>query len=507
MRLNKFLINERITMSDKPSDFDDISFSDLDDGDRTAAREVAKLIKENCQKFLKECEGLMMYRGYKGGGGGWSERTVRTDRYPKDTPQEIHDELNNEFEAAFDWPVRSGVFCTGDLNFALGYGNAITIWPKDGYKYAWSTSYRDLYVDANFENAGYGEPDDYMYEEWEREWEDEYGDPSEDGDYENRGNGEFIWDGNYTGEDNRWDAVNHVLNKYVWPDWLDNHSEEIEKAKEWADAIDDDNEEEAERLKKEWEEEFPYADYDIEDYNFNDSDMEDEMRIRVEGEVVDEEHGYFEWDPEISKEDYIDRQIEWYQEEYAGVDVEGIVNEYQDDDLVGAIESGNEICVGPGGNNYYAVDMELSSYVWDIVYDLDDTQQLKFDFVFKPNPKIDKGIWKGNRFFAGFLNKKTKSIDYIMPYRDLIKNKSALTRKPYDHEMNVWQSAGLQPTRLAVPRQVIERYKAGDSFFFVIPSNVNSDFKNVKYEYSFKFGSMSDAQLSAMLSLVIKLAT
>ena len=224
MRLRRFINEARVTsIDDKPNEIEDMA--ELAQDQHEEAAWVGKLIKENCKQWLKESEGKLAWRGYDKGAGsqGWSERHTREDRYPKDTPEEVHDELNNEFQASFGWAARNGVFCTGDPSFAESYGQLVSIWPTDGYEYVWSSTIRDLYTMIDEYGSYGGSPDD---SDWEYEWEDEYGEPS----WDQGGQGLWSYDNTDTGTDIKSDAISWALDEVVWDEWQGQNEDKIEAA-------------------------------------------------------------------------------------------------------------------------------------------------------------------------------------------------------------------------------------------------------------------------------------
>lgn len=69
----------------------------------------------------------------------------RDDRKPKDTPTEIHNQMNDLMEQHYGRKFRNGLFTSGDLNQALGYGTTVyRVFPIGEFEFCWS----DTYVDA-----------------------------------------------------------------------------------------------------------------------------------------------------------------------------------------------------------------------------------------------------------------------------------------------------------------------------------------------------------------------
>jgi hypothetical protein len=492
MRLRKFIAEARVTADDKGNLIgnldDDYPIENMDDDDIEKAREVAKLIKSDCQKYIKESEGHVMYRGVGAASrNDWSVRKVHADRYPKDTPQEIHEELNELFDNAFGWGCRNGIFCTGSMSYAASYGNVVTIYPKDGYKYCWSDMYRDLYADANLGEGSYDS------EYWEEQWEEEYGEPYDD---DIEGNGTWLYNGDDTGEASKMNAIDEAFWD-AWEEWKNENSDRIEKAKEWSDAIDTESDEEVERIRTEFDEDFPYD--DIEDFNLEDEETEMNRQDEVRDDIYG---GDWEWSPAVSLDDYM---YEMESESGYYGDLSSIVDEYQDNELTDAIISEDEIMVGPEKHEYYSVGAALSSLVWEIVYgiqDAGDTKQLKLPFNWHPNKSIDKGIWDGNRFFAGVFNVKTKTMEYIITYRDLKKLVPKL-QKTWAHG---WGHPNVPNPDKWLPREVARRFHQGQSCIFFIPSDAGGKWNALYYQKS-AFLDMADEKIARLLSLHVKLAT
>lgn len=498
MRLRRFINEARVTsIDDKPKEIEDLDELTPDQNDEAAW--VGKLIKENCKQWLKESEGKLCWRGYSKASGkqGWSERHTREDRYPKDTPQDVHDALNNEFEASFGWPARNGIFCSGDPAFAEAYGQLISIWPTDGYEYVWSSSIRDLFTTLDDTHS---EPDD---EYWEEEWKDEYGEPES---WDQGGRGEWMYNGSYMGTDIKSDAIGEALDQDVWGEWKKQNEDKIEAAEAWRATVDLGETIGADEMKAQWDDEYPHD--DIEDFDVEEN--EDDIRTRLYDEIANDEWGDFEWEPEIDYDTYYEDRVEDWRETYEP-DVEGMTSDYQDDDLPSALDSENEIMIGPAGaHKYYAVDLDLTSMVWEYAYGFlgsDDKKQMKFDFAFHPDPKIDKGIWKNNRFFAGIYNYKTDAIEYIITFRELAKNKKAWgSTKPYHSWAGAWQAPTLNEYKW-IPREQLKRFKDGASTAFFIPSNAKGNWSSLKFHYGYKFKLQDEQELARRISLHVKLAT
>ena len=82
--------------------------------------------------------------------------TVRTDRKPKDTHIDLHNDLDDTFKKKFGVKPRSNsLFCSGDENIVYEYGTPYIIFPIGQYKFLWSTLIEDLYIIIT--KMGYGD--------------------------------------------------------------------------------------------------------------------------------------------------------------------------------------------------------------------------------------------------------------------------------------------------------------------------------------------------------------
>jgi len=96
---------------------------------------------------------------------------IKTGRQPKDTPEDLHNLLNDLFSDKFRWNVRDGVSTSGTDN--AGYGTVYLFFPIGRYEYAWSPDIYDLWTEieqkGNFEEP---EPDLSIIED---EYDEDYG--------------------------------------------------------------------------------------------------------------------------------------------------------------------------------------------------------------------------------------------------------------------------------------------------------------------------------------------
>lgn len=139
--------------------------------------EVIRQVYDNSFPFLRELmrsfridlNTPMFYSG-RSSKEIWFKRDIRTDRYPKDTPQYTHDFIDSVFYNNFGFRARSNsIFCTGKRREASNYGSAVYgIFPAgNNYKFIWSSNITDLYsevVDSGEFNFMGQETADIVYE-------------------------------------------------------------------------------------------------------------------------------------------------------------------------------------------------------------------------------------------------------------------------------------------------------------------------------------------------------
>lgn len=136
--------------------------------------ELKSIVSRDCQPFLKDMGGIdnilfhkPLYRGiavadYKrlrlGPNSPIKEISIRTDREPKDTPGEVSALIDNWLLEHTGIRFRSaGLFCTGRLFSATGYGVSVIVIPKGDYHYTWSINYKDMYEELGPFVDSYGD--------------------------------------------------------------------------------------------------------------------------------------------------------------------------------------------------------------------------------------------------------------------------------------------------------------------------------------------------------------
>lgn len=117
--------------------------------DITDSEDIMAFIQQNCQPYIKEHPDFMSYPLYRGMSprGDVSIQTIRQDRKPLSSNQYIHQVYDEAMKRAGLTAIRSNsIFCTGNKNAAMGYGDVYVIFPIGDFKYSYTTEYRDLYT-------------------------------------------------------------------------------------------------------------------------------------------------------------------------------------------------------------------------------------------------------------------------------------------------------------------------------------------------------------------------
>lgn len=131
---------------------------------KTPFSEILDALLKNCAPFMKEFSrgfnGKFLYSG-RDDKRDWFIKDVRSDREPKDMAETVHQVLDDTFNKKFGFRARSNViFVTGRWAVAVGYGTDYSIFPIGQYKYIYSKSVKDMYMDIDkmmeFEVKGKG---------------------------------------------------------------------------------------------------------------------------------------------------------------------------------------------------------------------------------------------------------------------------------------------------------------------------------------------------------------
>ncbi len=128
-----------------------------------------ELVERDCQPFLKESKQMgLIYRGINQASIPieaaksvlptaealqsraimYWEKSVRSDRQPKDTNRQQHQVIDDWFRSKFGFGARSeAMFCLGENGKQLlrQYGKPMIVFPIGEFKYVWSPTVADLY--------------------------------------------------------------------------------------------------------------------------------------------------------------------------------------------------------------------------------------------------------------------------------------------------------------------------------------------------------------------------
>lgn len=124
----------------------------------------------HCSDFvnsLRKCpKGFLLYRGSHLQIGDYKlfESRLR-NRRPVNTPQHLHDKVNEIFEPKFGWKIRNGVFCYGftslnDVPDELGYGKQYLCFPIGNFSFVFSPDHFDLC--GHFHEMNYSVNDEHI---------------------------------------------------------------------------------------------------------------------------------------------------------------------------------------------------------------------------------------------------------------------------------------------------------------------------------------------------------
>jgi len=117
--------------------------------------EFFDIFKKKCQPFIKDArrqlnEGTYYFSGRKRY-DNWFISNIRKDRNPTDTPENIHNLLDDAFQKKFGIRLRSNsIFLTFDTSTAESYGDLYVIFPVGKYEMYYNNNIDDLYMDLGF---------------------------------------------------------------------------------------------------------------------------------------------------------------------------------------------------------------------------------------------------------------------------------------------------------------------------------------------------------------------
>lgn len=108
---------------------------------------IVELIKRDCKPYFDASPGnRLMFRGMRGRSKTKAfKRTVRADRAPKDTSDELHKAMDDWFLEKFGFKARSNaMFATGHATIAGTYGSLYAVFPIGDFEFVWSPNVDDL---------------------------------------------------------------------------------------------------------------------------------------------------------------------------------------------------------------------------------------------------------------------------------------------------------------------------------------------------------------------------
>ena len=107
--------------------------------------DICNTLYKECSHFIAESRGNILYRGTTDTGiGHIGKLQSHEDRKPRNTPQWLHDYLNDLFVAHLGWKERDGVSTIG--HESGHYGTPYLFFPIGDYRFAWSPDVFDIYV-------------------------------------------------------------------------------------------------------------------------------------------------------------------------------------------------------------------------------------------------------------------------------------------------------------------------------------------------------------------------
>ena len=126
----------------------------IKEGKEPTLRNVLVMLYNDCKPYIHDLikGGFQDYDNFMYSGRSETKdiikKSVRKNRKPKDTDEDIHDSLNREFKERFGYNVRSEtIFATGSMTQANEYGNRVyCIFPIGKYEVIWSPEFTDLYT-------------------------------------------------------------------------------------------------------------------------------------------------------------------------------------------------------------------------------------------------------------------------------------------------------------------------------------------------------------------------
>ena len=309
--------------------------------------QMIEILLKECMPYLKDRKfdqyfpTDQLYSGRQGKQYEFFDDTIRTNREPKDTPLWIHRQLDDMFYKKFGIKARSStLFTTGDKGVASSYGDVFIVFPKGQYTVLWSEDVGDLYerikhiytdaLDTDYHSFDFGSSIEKMLRYSENEYDvRDYVETQATKEYEK-----------YYGEDTKGGVWTYTFDGY--------DSKELEKM--------------GVKGRKR----------DIFIKGFKKEKVKDMLMDRY-GEMIKDN---LIWSPDISLEDFTDKNFEKYEKEYnlkrvmevenrIDKEMRDLINTYDKGDVQGAIESQNEVMLS-STHGYCAI--EYSSGAWKPIF-------------------------------------------------------------------------------------------------------------------------------------------
>ena len=124
---------------------------------------------DDCNSYIetiKKCEkGKLLHRGFKQNYDKIKLIEHNWNRQPVDTPDHIHDMVNEWFVEYHGWKARNGVFCVGN-NKKTVYGTNYLLFPVGDFNYLYNKNVNDLFGDHEMEMYDSYLPEEDIEDMW-----------------------------------------------------------------------------------------------------------------------------------------------------------------------------------------------------------------------------------------------------------------------------------------------------------------------------------------------------
>lgn len=119
---------------------------------------AADMVKKDCRPFLNQVSRCSKWGDYifiRNVGHGFPsgkiilQKRVRQDRRPSDTPEIIHNYINDELEKKFGWRPREQAAFTSPHYIRAEAGYSTMFFPIGKFEIVWHPKVRDLYTHAD----------------------------------------------------------------------------------------------------------------------------------------------------------------------------------------------------------------------------------------------------------------------------------------------------------------------------------------------------------------------